>query len=295
MFNIQARFISTEHFYLDIDNTETKWPFGDEELDDYPISLFVDYVPSVDELKVNPYNILMIMEPNEYFGLHTFAEKNSQHFTCILTWDQHILNNCENAVLMTHGLSWLKMPYINSFKNVKKKYEISYLCGVLKKIEGHFIRHKLYERGDEIIVPKKWFYKLPDCIWNEKKQEFSRSDFDAKNVCWDESMFHIAIENIKRENFYTEKILDAFLTKTVPIYYGCPNIGKFFNQDGIITFDNEDEAIHKCNSLTENDYYGRIGAINENYKIAKEMFYWSGIVKDWIWDFIKVNNIKKVN
>jgi len=29
------------------------------------------------------------------------------------------------------------------------------LCGALKKIEGHFIRHKLYKRGDEITMPKK--------------------------------------------------------------------------------------------------------------------------------------------
>jgi len=82
-------------------------------------------------------------------------------------------------------------------------------------------------------------------------------------------MFHIAIENIKRENLYTEKILDAFLTKTVPIYYGCSNIGEFFNEDGIETFDTADEAMHICNSLTEKHYYGRIDAINENYEIAK--------------------------
>jgi len=86
-------------------------------------------------------------------------------------------------------------------------------------------------------------------------------------------MFHIAIENIKRDNFYTEKILDAFLTKTIPIYYGCPNIGEFFNSDGIITFDNETQAIDICNSLTEDDYYKRVNAINENYKIAKSKFY----------------------
>jgi len=178
---------------------------------------------------------------------------------------------------------------MKALQNIKKKYEVSFLCGALKKIEGHFIRHKLYKRGDEITMPKKWFYTLPD--YKEVNGKYRRTELNAKKVCWDESMFHIAIENIKRDNFYTEKILDAFLTKTIPIYYGCPNIGEFFNSDGIITFDNETQAIDICNSLTEDDYYKRVNAINENYKIAKSKFYWRGMVQDWLWDFIKINEI----
>jgi hypothetical protein len=37
-------------------------------------------------------------------------------------------------------------------------------------------------------------------------------------------MFHIAVENVKIDNWYTEKISQSFATKTVPIYWGCPNI-----------------------------------------------------------------------
>jgi len=294
-FYIQARFISTEYFYSKSDAKGLVWPFDDKKLNDYPISLFVDYIPSVDELKINPYNMLMIMEPNEFFGLHTFAERNAHHFTCILTWDKHILDNFDNAVFIPHGLSWLKMPYVDSFNDITKKFEVSYLCGVKNLIEGHFLRQKLYKRDDEILIPKQWFYKLPDCIWNEKANEYSRTKLDAKKVCWNESMFHIAIENVKHHNFYTEKILDAFLTKTIPVYYGCSNIDEFFNSKGIITFNNENEAIKICNSLTENDYYDRIDAINENYEIAKSKFYWRDMIRDWIWDFIKINDIKEID
>lgn len=292
-FYTQVRFMSKADLNFNKNNKETKWPFGDEKLKDYPISLFVDYVPSTDELKLNPYNILMIMEPNEFFGLHDFAKLNANYFTCILTWSKDILDNCPNAVLMPHGLSWLKLNYIKIFENINKEYEVSYLCGAKNMIEGHFLRQELYKRENEITIPKKWFYTLPDYIQVNKK--YRRTDVNAKKVCWNKSMFHIAIENVKRENFYTEKILDAFLTKTLPIYYGCENIGEYFNENGILTFNSAQEAIEICNSLTENDYYSRIDAINENYRIACDKWNWGSIVYNWMKEFIKENDIREKN
>jgi len=73
------------------------------------------------------------------------------------------------------------MPYIEKMATVQKKFEVSYLCGALKKIEGHFIRHEIYKRGDELLMPKKWFYTLPD--YKKVDGEFRRTDFDAKKVC----------------------------------------------------------------------------------------------------------------
>jgi hypothetical protein len=81
-------------------------------------------------------------------------------------------------------------------------------------------------------------------------------------------MFHVAIENVKKENFFTEKIIDAFLTRTVPIYRGCTNLQDFFNMDGVITFDTEDELVEIVNSLTEEDYTKRKEAMESNYELA---------------------------
>jgi hypothetical protein len=84
-FNIKGNFIEKEYFYKDKSGNISKLPFDDKELSRVPISLFIDYTPTIDELKVNPFNILMIMEPNEYFGLHNYAIQNSYLFSCILT------------------------------------------------------------------------------------------------------------------------------------------------------------------------------------------------------------------
>jgi len=84
-FYIKTKCIGKDEFYKDFEGNSTELLFGTDDFANMPISLFVDYVPTPDELKINPYNILMIMEPNEYFGLHTFAKNNYTHFSCILT------------------------------------------------------------------------------------------------------------------------------------------------------------------------------------------------------------------
>jgi hypothetical protein len=56
-------------------------------------------------------------------------------------------------------------------------------------------------------------------------------------------MFSICIENSNNSGYHTEKIIDAFLSKTIPIYWGCSNIGDFYDTDGIIQVNNADEII----------------------------------------------------
>jgi hypothetical protein len=83
-------------------------------------------------------------------------------------------------------------------------------------------------------------------------------------------MFHIAAENSQQRNYFTEKIIDCFASKTIPIYYGCPNIGDWFNMDGIITFNDIKDLEHIFDYIDEDYYNSRQAAIEENYEIAKQ-------------------------
>ena len=83
-------------------------------------------------------------------------------------------------------------------------------------------------------------------------------------------MFHICVENTKQHNWFTEKISDAFNTKTIPIYWGCPNISDFgYDERGIIRFNNEFELIQILNSLTPELYNHMKPYIDYNYEVAK--------------------------
>jgi hypothetical protein len=84
--------------------------------------------------------------------------------------------------------------------------------------------------------------------------------------------FSIIIENSQQKNYFTEKIIDCFLCKTVPIYWGCPNIGDFFSTAGIIIINetNEQEFLKKLENVIKscdfNKYNSMLEVIEHNYK-----------------------------
>jgi hypothetical protein len=53
-------------------------------------------------------------------------------------------------------------------------------------------------------------------------------DIQDSAVALDNFRFSICIENSELPNYFTEKITNAFLTNTIPLYWGCPNVTDFF-------------------------------------------------------------------
>jgi len=53
-------------------------------------------------------------------------------------------------------------------------------------------------------------------------------------------LFSVVVENCRKPNYFSEKLVDCFITRTVPLYWGCPNIGEFFDRRGLLTFDTEE-------------------------------------------------------
>ena len=246
------------------------------EFKDKPISIFNDYQPTYEELNLNPYNILVIQEPNQLFGLHDWAIQNAHLFSVILTWGQSILDSCDNSILLPFGTTFLhgKDKY-TELAQMKKEFEVSFLCGIKNKIEGQQLRHRIYKKGDFINIPKKWYYTLEG----------------TKDPCYESSMFHICVENSKNQNYFTEKIVDALISKTIPLYYGCPNIKDYFDIRGFFTFNSEDDLINLLNNLSKKDYEDRKEYIEINYQ--KAIYYAEYFLrfKDLLQEIIILNDI----
>jgi hypothetical protein len=51
--------------------------------------------------------------------------------------------------------------------------------------------------------------------------------------------YTIAFENYSNSHYWSEKVMDAFLAWTMPIYYGCTQLDKFFPRDSFIQLDPE--------------------------------------------------------
>jgi hypothetical protein len=266
-----------------------------------PITILNDYATvTSNDLRFNPYNILIVHEPNELFGIHNWVKINHQAFSAILTWSEDILNSCPNAVWFDHGARSEDDEWVDSFKDVfDKKFEVSFLSGAKELIEGHRFRQEIYKLEEQITIPKKWFYVLEDFDWDDyKKGGIGRSVSEKsatfnnipKRICYNESMFHIAVENTKQNNWYTEKIGDAFASKTIPIYWGCPNIGDYFDERGIITFNTKEELINIVNNLTPEVYESMKPYIEINYQLVKESYFPYTLDKI-LTQIIELNNI----
>ena len=78
--------------------------------------------------------------------------------------------------------------------------------------------------------------------------------------------YSLAIENASIPYYFTEKINDCFLAYTVPLYYGCQNIDKFFPSKSYIPIDigNSKAAIKKIRDVIEtDDWNARLEAVKE--------------------------------
>ncbi len=75
--------------------------------------------------------------------------------------------------------------------------------------------------------------------------------------------FSFAVENCCSSGYWTEKILDCFITGTVPIYIGDPDIHKVFDLRGVIKFNPNEDF-----NLSFERYYDMMPYVQKNYETA---------------------------
>jgi hypothetical protein len=270
---------------------------------DKPITFFYDFIPqSIEQLQINPYNFIWLVEPDEFFGMHSWVLNNSHLFTGILTWNETILKQCPNAIPFPFNADGGAFREVTDEefeifvkeKELKRKFEVSFLSGAKSLVEGHKLRQEIYKIGDQITIPKKWFYTLEDFNQENFNQGgVGRPDkiLSSKQKCFTESMFHIGVENVNHNNWYTEKIADSFATMTIPIYWGCSNLEELgYDERGIIRFNSTDELISIVNSLTPELYYEKLPYIEYNYN---EVFKNKTLnnLEAFFKEFIELNNL----
>ena len=54
--------------------------------------------------------------------------------------------------------------------------------------------------------------------------------------------FHLVMENCRARDYWTEKLADAYLGWSFPLYVGCPNLGDYFPESSFVPLHIEDPA-----------------------------------------------------
>ncbi len=81
--------------------------------------------------------------------------------------------------------------------------------------------------------------------------------------------FSIAIENCAVDTYFTEKLVDCFLTGTVPVYWGSRAVGRHFDAAGVLAFDDVDELLDVVAGLDLAAYARMRPAVEENFARAR--------------------------
>ena len=191
-------------------------------------------------------------EPEIYLRQYYSEEDiitNCDKFDLVLTSNKNIVDNCKNAKLFPFGSCWLD----DNFKKLENFFEVSFLCGFKDELIGHQLRHVIWNNLNYIRnIPIKKIFTT-----NLKK-----------DYVFNTSQYSIIVENSLYENYFTEKIIDCLISKTIPIYFGCPNIKDYFDTRGFITFKTIDELLYKLSLLTPDIYESKIEYIEKNYNLA---------------------------
>jgi len=239
----------------------SSWGFSLDHDFDKQVEIWIDAILPLPNKNYNNINVFIAMEPDAISHLNNWLTYHHDKFDHILTFDESLLKKCPNAILFEFGTTWIR-----DYVFPEKKFSTSFVCGNKQISSGHTLRHRVWYAQDKIKTPTDFYLSQHGGPENYKNNKIlGESKFPLF-----ESMFHICIENVKLDYYFSEKLIDCFLTKTIPIYYGCPSIGNYFDINGITMVDHTSEIIKACNSLTEESYINKLDSIEKNYELAQK-------------------------
>jgi len=234
-------------FFIDDDTTECDWWVVYDGLIN-PQTAVCD--PS--------HTILITGEPA---SIKTYSKEFLSQFHTVITSQRNLSHS--NIVHKQQALPWMVgMTYLGNkswSKDFTKNYdelksislpltktkELSVIISNKAFTQGHRERlefiHKLKEHfGNRIDIFGRGMQEVPD-KWNAIAPY----------------KYHIVLENSSYPDYWTEKLSDAFLADSYPIYYGCPNIHDYFDKNSLTTIDihKPDEAITLIEKVLSENYF----------------------------------------
>lgn len=244
------------------------------------ITIFTDafiHNPIVSQVK-SPVKIGWLREPRclhppEYEAAER-PDIQSQ-FDLVLTYDINLLKNPKFSFCPYAG-TWIPKSHWGGTDKTRK---ISMLYGEKNTTAGHKLRHAI---GEALNASGIHFYgakgKPTTYSWQTKYEVLS------------EYRFSIVTETCCEYNLFSEILLDCFINKTIPIFWGCPNIGRYFDETGIIEFSTVAELKDIVSEIMRfgNKLYQKMTwPIEANYREAAKY----AVTEDWMYRNVDFNGL----
>jgi len=202
-------------------------------------------------LNIPKENVIgLACEPFEFLNINQdFVNYSQKHISKYFIGNK---SNLPSLFIEYFGYMWHSNP---GKEIVIKKKLISIIVSQKQFAPGHIYRHKLVEKIVQLHLPID-IYGRGSNIYNSSyvKGEFT----DAEP--YEDYLFSVCIENFVNNHYISEKIISPVMFNCMPIYYGCNNINKYFDEVIILSGD------------IDNDIKIIISVLNDPYKYYKKTY-----------------------
>lgn len=202
--------------------------------------------------------ILFTGEPKDF---KKYEKKFLEQFDYIVTSQREI--NHPGVIYDQQSIPWF-VGWQHDFekgewlKDYSKSYdELKGIENVNKdKLASVIVSNKVTTSGHR---KRLWFIKKLKKYLGKKIDLYGRG-FNPVPDKWNAIApykYHICFENTATEDYWTEKISDAFLGLSYPIYWGCTNIDDYFPKDSFSYIDirDSDKAVQQVEDLLDSGAY----------------------------------------
>ena len=192
---------------------------------------------------------VMIVEPDAIHNLYINISKYLHwRFYKILTKNKYLLEEIHNTSFFYFGSTFIQ----NSDKiDLQKKNMASLIASNQNKLTGHKLRHEVVQH-------------IKNNNFNVSVIGRGYRPFENKEDGLKSYRYSIVIENTSELDYFTEKVIDACLLETIPIYWGAPNISKYFDTRGFIVCKSIDQILQAIQTMSIDDYNSKIEWIKKN-------------------------------
>lgn len=199
---------------------------------------------------------LLVESPAIRPEIYQWIRGHYREFDAVLTHQTDLVEMGKPFLFYPLGGSWIK-----EWGVFPKTKMFSILVSKKTGQEGHRLRHEAA--------------KLPGVdAYGEGVGRRVESKIEALR----DYRFVIVAENCVSDAYFTEKLIDAFSQGCIPLYRGCPSVGKFFNQWGIYTWRNMQDLAYLVEWIRPADYIKNVREIKENLGLA----HYYQCPEDWI-------------
>ena len=192
---------------------------------------------------------------------YIFLENNHDDFDYIATYDGQLIEKIPEKCLVT--------PYCTTFiwpEERQKLYSKTKLCSYVTSTKT-ITQQQRFRVGLLHKFQNSSLKNTPD-LYGRGHNPMPESRL-GKYLSLKDYAFSVNIENMVDDHYFSEKIIDCFLCGTIPIYFGARKIADYFNPDGIIMFDKEEELDYIMDNISLELFKSKMQAVKENFEIAK--------------------------